>query len=204
MTIRAVIWDLGGVLARTRDQAPRQQLAARLGLGLDELYHLVFNSESALQAAVGKKTIREHWEQVGKVLGLPAGEIAGVERDFFAGDFVDMELVAYIRTLRPRYKTGLLSNAYDDLRPLMENEWHIADAFDAMVISAEVGITKPDPAIYRIALDRLDVLPQEAVFIDDFLRNVEGARALDMHAIHFQGVDQARLELEQLLKEHTS
>ncbi|MEW5872178.1 MAG: HAD family phosphatase [Chloroflexota bacterium] len=201
MGIRAVIWDMGGVLVRTEDQTPRQQLAERLGVSLDELYHLVFGSERALQTSLGKKTTRQHWSEVGQALGLSSPEeISGIERDFFAGDRIDMELVDYIRGLRPRYKTGLLSNAYDDLRHMLERVWGIADAFDDLVISAEVGVVKPDPAIYRLALERLGVRPGEAVFVDDFARNVAAAQAEKMHAIHFQNPAQARQELEQLLQ----
>jgi HAD superfamily hydrolase (TIGR01509 family) len=68
-----------------------------------------------------------------------------------------------------------------------------------VIISAEVGLAKPDPRIYQLALERLGVDPPEAVFVDDFLRNVEAARAAGLHAVHFKGPEQARAELEQLL-----
>jgi putative hydrolase of the HAD superfamily len=77
--------------------------------------------------------------------------------------------------------------------------WKFADAFDEMVISAEVGLVKPDPRIYQLAVDRLGVAPADAVFIDDFSRNVEGAQAVGLHAIHFRNPQQARRELEDLL-----
>ena len=54
--------------------------------------------------------------------------------------------------------------------------------------------------VYELALDRLDVAPHEAVFIDDFRRNIKGAKAVGMHAIHFQKPDQAIMELEHILK----
>ena len=108
-------------------------------------------------------------------------------------------LIDYIRALRPRYKTALLSNAWDDLRGVLVDEWGIADAFDELVISAEVGLAKPDARVYLLTLERLGVAPAEAVFVDDFLHNVEGAQAVGIHAIHFQDSNQARTELEALL-----
>ena len=73
MTIRAVFFDLGGVILRTEYQAPRQQLAERLGLEYDDLDRIVFNSESGIQAATGTITSRQHWEAVMKRLKRPLG-----------------------------------------------------------------------------------------------------------------------------------
>jgi epoxide hydrolase-like predicted phosphatase len=197
--IRAVIFDLGGVLVRTRDRAPRERLAARLNLSYDQLYGLIFDSETAKQATRGEITTQAHWEAVRTSLGLPADEFPTVPADFWGGDFLDAELVDYVRSLRARVKTGLLSNAWDDLRAVLENRWKVLDAFDEVIISAEVGLAKPDPGIFQLALERLGVSAAEAIFVDDFAANLEGARALGQHAVHFQDPEQAKAELERLL-----
>jgi epoxide hydrolase-like predicted phosphatase len=199
MSIHAVIFDFGGVIVRTEDRAPRQQLASRLGMTYEQLSDLVFDSDSARQAALGKISTQEHWDAIRVKLGLSQQEFPAVPREFWGGDSLDRDLVDYIRSLRPQYKTGLLSNAWDDLRDVLENGWKIAAAFDAVVISAEVGVAKPDPKIYHIILERLGVAPAEAVFIDDFSENVAGARAVGMHAIHFKNRDQLRADLDQVL-----
>jgi epoxide hydrolase-like predicted phosphatase len=199
MPIKAVIFDLGGVLVRTEDQQQRRQLADRLGISRHQMYHLVFDSQSAQLASQGKMTVAEHWEAVRQALGLPEEEFQRVPQEFWAGDRLDMELVVYIRSLRPRYRTALLSNAWDDLRGYLTDHWRIADAFDELVISAEVGVTKPEPRIYRLALERLGVAPGEAVFVDDFKENVDAARALGIHTIHFRDRQQALAELEGML-----
>jgi epoxide hydrolase-like predicted phosphatase len=199
MHIRAVIFDFGGVIVRTDDRAPRERLAARLGMTHDQLSSLVFDSQSALQAALGKITTQEHWETLRNELGVFPDDLANLPLDFWGGDVLDQELVDYIRALRPDYKTGLISNAWDDLRQVLENTWKIADVFDEIIISAEVGVAKPDPGIYQTALERLAVTPQQAVFVDDFPANIEGARAVGMHAIHFKNSLQARQELDNML-----
>jgi epoxide hydrolase-like predicted phosphatase len=201
MGIKAVIFDFGGVLVRTEDRSPRQGLADDLGMSYEELDALIFQSESARQATVGKFTTQEHWEHLRTRLGFSVEEFPRVPKEFFGGDVLDEELIDYIRALRPRYKTAMLSNAWDDLRDVVVNEWQIGEAFDELIISAEVGVAKPDPRIYRLTLKRLEVEPSEAIFIDDFLRNVEGAQAAGIHAIHFQDPLQARAELEALLRE---
>jgi epoxide hydrolase-like predicted phosphatase len=199
MVIRAVIFDLGGVLLRTENRTPRNQLADRLGLTCDELSAVIFDSLSAHQAVKGEITADEHWKAVQKALGIPNDEFTKVPLDFWGGDSLDEKLVNYLRDLQPQYKTALLSNAWDDLRQIIEEEWQIDDAFDEMIISAEVGLAKPDPRIYQKAIAALDVTTSEAVFVDDFVENVEGARALGMQAIQFKDTDQTLSDLNDLL-----
>jgi len=197
--IRAVIFDFGGVLVRTEDLTPRNRLAARLGMSYDELNSLIFDSLSSLQAALGQIGVSEHWEAVRASLGLSIEAFQTVQAEFWEGDVLDTSLVDFVRALHPHYQTALLSNAWDDLREVLEHRLKILDAFDQVIISAEVGLVKPDERIYCLAVERLGVAPGEAVFVDDFAHNVEGARAAGLHAIHFRSTDQARAELEQLL-----
>jgi glucose-1-phosphatase len=199
MAIRAVIFDLGGVLLRTEDPIPRRQLGERLGISREQMYYHVFDSPSAQQATVGKISATNHWETVRQALRLSHEEFPSVVDAFWAGDRLDTSLVDSIRALRPLYKTALLSNAWDNLRPALEQEWKIADAFDEVFISAEVGVAKPDPRIFELALSRLQVSPPEAVFVDDFLDNVTAARQLGIQAIHFRNSTQALGELRVLL-----
>jgi putative hydrolase of the HAD superfamily len=194
-----VIWDLGGVLVRTENYAPRRALASRFGMTLGEIEDFVFHGESGDRAQRGEISLEQHWENQRKKLGLSPVEMQAFREQFWQGDRLDTDLVAYIRQLRQSYKTGLLSNAFSDLRRVVTEVLDFADAFDEMIISAEVGLVKPDPRIYQLALDRLGAAPEAAVFIDDFLRNVEGARAVNMRAIHFSNPQQARRELENLL-----
>jgi glucose-1-phosphatase len=199
MNIKAVIFDLGGVLVRTESQQSRQRLAASLGYTPENLYHLVFDNPSAVKATLGQVTWQEHWQMVGQILKMDAREVSAVQEAFFADDRLDEELVTFIRTLRPRCKTALLSNAWDNLRSFLENTWHIADAFDEIIISAEVGMAKPDPRIYHLILQRLGVEADQAVFVDDFIQNIEAARQVGLQTVHFRTPAQALDELYTLL-----
>ncbi len=198
--IKAVIWDLGGVLARTNDRAPRTELAHRLGMTYAELDEAVFNSGSARKASLGEISVDQHWENVCTELGWPLERLAEFQSLFWGGDQLDMALIDYIRRLKPVLKIGLLSNNWSNLRRLIEKRWQVADAFDTLVISAEVGLLKPDPAIYQLALERLGVLPIQAVFVDDVIENVVAARQLGWQAVHFNNPTQARAELAALLQ----
>ena len=198
MSLRAVYIDLGGVLVRTEFQAPRQHLAERFGMEYEDILRIVFEGESSRRASIGESTEDEHWADVARRLHLPASDVEGVRKEFFAGDVIDRNLVDFLRGLRETLKVGLISNAWSGLRPWIVSH-NFEDAFDVMVISAEVGIMKPDPRIFQYALEQLDVAPAEAVFVDDFIENVEGARAFGMHAIHFTTPRQTIGELKKLL-----
>ena len=196
MAIKAVIWDYGGVLVRTEDLGPRSRLAEQLGLDVEELSKLIFNSANAEKGMRGKISGVSHWEQVGEELGIDAQQL---QDEFFAGDVLDEDLMGFIRELRAIYRIGLLSNAFGSLRQHMEEGRKIADAFDEIIISAEVGLMKPEAAIYTLTLEQMGVAADEAIFVDDFVENVEGAQQVGMQAIHFRSREQTLAELAELL-----
>jgi len=202
MTIRAIIFDLGGVLLRTADFTPREQLASRIGMTGSELEEFIFGGESGNRAQAGEITARQHWENLRLRLNYSPEQFEAFINEFFGCDELDGELVDYVRELHKDHRTALLSNAWDDLRQVIAERWHFEDAFDSIIISAEVGLVKPDPRIYHLALECLGVEAGQAVFVDDFQRNVEAAQEVGLHGIHFQSPQQMRLELEQLLNGH--
>ena len=202
MSIRAVLFDLGGVIVRTEYQAPRQHLAESLGMDYEDIDRIVFGggtNGSAARATLGQITEDEHWLNVMKVLKLPASESERVRTEFFAGDIVDRTLLDYLRSLRPKYKTGLISNAWSGLRNYIVKE-KFDNAFDIMIISSEVGAAKPSEEIFHIALERLGVSPSEAVFVDDFIENIRASERVGMKSIHFRDVESAMKQLKNLLK----
>src|ERR1043165_4264819 len=198
MTIKAVFFDLGGVIVRTEFQAPRQQLADRLGMDYDDLNKVVFDSETSIQATLGEISSEEHWTAVLKRLRRPASERAIIRDEFFAGDIVDRTLLDYIRSLRAKYKTGLISNAWGDLRDFIVRQ-KFDDAFDKLIISAEVGAAKPEAKIFQIALEQFGVSPKEAIFVDDFKINIEGCEKVGIKGVLFKDLDTTLRQLRKLL-----
>lgn len=199
MTIKAVFFDFGGVILRTEYQAPRQKLAERFNLEYEDMDKAVFGSESARRASLGEITEEQHWLEVLKRFKLPASESQAFQDAFFGGDVIDRELVEYIRLLKGRVHTGLISNAWSGLRPYMTKE-KIIDAFDSITISAEVGVVKPEARIYHHALEQAKVKADEAVFVDDFNINLEACEELGMHGILFKDAHVVMQEIESLLK----
>jgi glucose-1-phosphatase len=200
MSINAVIIDMGGVIVRTDDKEPRDRLAERLGLTREEINAVVFDSPSAQLAILGKLPVEQHWAWVCQRFKLPVEDAPQLEEEFFAGDSVDYRLVDYIRSLRQRHATALLSNAWGGLRERLKDEWGILDAFDQVVISAEVGLAKPDPRIFALTLERLKAAPSEVVFVDDFPENTQAAAAAGLHVVRFFNTDQAIAEIDSQLR----
>jgi epoxide hydrolase-like predicted phosphatase len=198
MPIKAIIWDIGGVLMRTEDPEPRAELATELGVTREYLVELVFGGEQGRRAQRGELNQKEIWDYVRSELKLNPDEYPDLRKRFFAGDILDTKLIEFIRTLKSRYKTGIISNAWSELVVSLE-EWGIHDTFDVVVGSGDEGVMKPDPLIYQIALERLAVEPEEAIFVDDFIENIRGAKELGINAVHFRNPDQTIQEVSILL-----
>lgn len=201
MSIKAVIFDLGGVIVRTEYQAPRQHLAERFGMEYDDIDKVVFGggaNSSAARASIGEITEDEHWLNVMKLLKQPASEYERIRDEFFGGDVIDHEILDFLRSIKPKLKVALISNAWSGLRDYIVRE-KFDDVFDHMIISAEVGVAKPDAKIYHIALEQLQVQPEEAVFVDDFIENIEACEEIGMEAIHFKHPTTAIQQLKELL-----
>jgi epoxide hydrolase-like predicted phosphatase len=200
-TIQALIWDMGGVLLRTEDYTPRKQLAERYGLTLQELEKSVFDNETGLAATLGQIPEELHWQTVFDHLKVIPVDYSAFQQQFWAGDRIDADLVAWIADLRSRYKIGLLSNAWSNVRKVVGSQFHFLHVFDDTIFSAEVGLGKPDIAIYQLAACRLGVSPESCVFIDDVAINIEGAIRAGMMGIQFKNSVQVRQELLKILND---
>ena len=196
MTIRALIFDMGGVLLRTEDHQPRLKLSGDLGIDYDGLMKLTFGGESARRATIGEITEEEHWEIVRQQIKKSPAEMAAWCEQFWTADKHDTELIQFIGNLRSRLRTGLLSNAWSGARSAITRRFPgTLDVFDVTIFSAEVGMAKPDAAIYHHILKLMSVEPHEAIFVDDFIENIQAARQLGMVGVHFHDSLQARQDV---------
>ena len=195
----AVLWDIGGVLVRTENWEPRRRLDQMLNLPNGKLYELVFESEMSRMATFGEATNDDLWRWVGEHLNLSIDELIFVRDEFWSGDQVDTELIHFIRSQKNVAKMGLVSNGWSSTRRYLAEVWHIDDIFDDIIISAEVGLAKPDRRIYQLALDRLDIEAGDTIFIDDFRDNIQGAHEVGIRGIHFIDPESTMKELKDYL-----
>ncbi len=198
MTIKAIIFDVGGVLIRTEDNASRRRLEQRLGLQPGESEMLVFNSPMGQQAQLGACSTEDLWRWVQRELALSDQALAAFQRDFWAGDRLNEPLLNLIGSLHDVYRTAIISNALDNLLHVVTDLYPMADAFDLIIGSAYEKVMKPDPIIFERALAQLGIEPDEAVFVDDFRHNIVGAQAVGLHAIHYTPATDVAAELATL------
>ncbi len=202
--IRAIILDVGGVILHEKDHTKRFEWEARLGLPQGELTRVVLGSEPAARAASGQVSEREVWQAVGIRLGLADEQILELQRDFWASEQPDPELVQFLQGLRPRYKIGILSNAWSDARTFHNARFKFDTWVDAAVYSAEVKLLKPDPRVYQLALAQLKLPAAACVFVDDKLANVQAAQTLGMLGVWYQDTRQTIEDIQACLDEHAA
>jgi putative hydrolase of the HAD superfamily len=125
-----------------------------------------------------------------------AGSTAGMLTRMFAGMRIEPSMLDAVRAARGAgVRTGLLSNSWG--LDYVRDGWDAL--FDAVVISGEVGLRKPDPAIYALAAERLDLPPAQIVFVDDLAVNVRAAVAVGMVGVRHVDAATTVEELEILL-----
>ncbi len=200
MAIRAVVFDIGGVLVFTPDLSVTRRWETTLGLppgAIDERMH-----DTWLGGSTGAITEDDVQRAVADRLGLDEGQLAAFMADVWREylGVPNTELIEYARGLRPRYRTGILSNSFVGARKREQEAYGFADLVDEIVYSHEAGMCKPDPRIYALVCARLSVRPDETVFLDDWDPYLTGARQAGLHAIRYQDNAQAIGEIEALLR----
>lgn len=199
MEIKAIIWDMEGVLLLSRGGEMPAVVAEKLGTPYQETREIFYGEFNDI-VDLGHYSQDDFWNHVLDTLGK-SRSMKKILLDFFYEDqFVDEELADAIRDYKKHYKTGLITNYSEIMREMIETEWQVKGLFDEIIISSEVGLVKPDPRIYQLMLDRLGCLPEQAVFIDDRIRNIEGAKAAGLNAILFENRVQALKELDEILE----
>lgn len=195
MSIRAVVFDIGGVLLRIQDRGYHRKWETTLGLAEGALGKEIYVSEVSSRATLGQASVGDVWQYVTLMFSLNTEQVEELRRDFSATEVMDEELLTFLRSLRPRYRTALLSNAWPGARELHNQRYRLCDAVDEMIFSAEEGLAKPDPAIFTLAARRLGVQLDETIFVDDWPPHVEAARSLGMHGIVFENTNQVMAEV---------
>ncbi len=203
MTTRALIFDYGNVLDVVDDLEPwiakRDVMAARFGLTGDALWDLFYHTEPWQKLKRGQITSDEYWNALLSPLGLvdSAAQAEFVSRLMEGHDKVHPAMAALLRELKPHYRLALLSNTHErDMDRWIAEVQGLPGIFDVVVSSAKEGLAKPEPEIYRLALERLGLAPDEVLFIDDMPRNTTAAEALGIPSIVFESPGQLRRELE--------
>jgi glucose-1-phosphatase len=199
MPIRAVVFDIGGVLEITDPGYLVRTWEPRLGLAPGEMGSRL--AEVAAAGAVGTISEQQAGQRIAEILGLDDRQLQAFLADLWTEYLgtLNTELTAYFASLRPRYRTGIISNSFVGARHREQQRYGFGDLTDLIVYSHEVGMSKPDPRIYQLACDSLGVPAAEMVFLDDLVENVTAARQAGLHAVLFEDTGQAIADIQALL-----
>ena len=190
----AVIFDYGRVLSLTPSDAELQQFAALVGVSEPPFFEIY--SATRQDYDRGRADSRQHWRAFSDAAGVELGP-AQVERiaemETLMWLRVNHDALALAREIKAHgVRIAILSNMPHDLLTYVRREFQWLDEFEVKVWSCEIGVTKPDSAIYRHCLEALGCEPGQTLFFDDRPNNVEAARELGMEAHIFESAQQAR------------
>ncbi len=187
--IRAVIFDCFGVLTTDGWLAFREKY-------FDE------ESEKYTQAIASNKRVDAgliSYDDFIDEIALLAGVSRQVVLDSIEGNTSNEKMFTYIKdVIKPKYKLGILSNAGANWLDELFQPWQV-ELFDEVVLSYQVGAIKPDRVMYQTIADKLEVQPDECIFVDDQERYVQGARDFGMHAIHFDSTYKVMAKIKELI-----
>lgn len=188
--IKAIVFDCFGVVLADSLQVLMDELERKDQQAADEARELV--------RAVNKGLVlpAETRPKIAKLLGLTVEEYHSKVR---AGEVKDIRLMQYIQTLRPAYKTAMLSNIGADSLLKRFTEAELTKHFDTVVASGEIGFVKPEPEAYEIVAQRLGVRLDECLFTDDRELFCVGATSVGMQAILYTDFVQFKQQLEALI-----
>ena len=214
VAIRVVVFDIGGILEvipgggdptrlfpemlarwETRLGLPAGEMERRL-LAMHERQQLTYKDDE-----VGGRSEAEWIAGLREVMQCDEPTLDAFMRDFwdvYCGN-PNPELYGYLASLRPRYRTALLSNSGDGARREEERRYHFSEIVERVIYSHEEGVAKPDPRSYANACALLGVQPDEMIFLDDVEGNVAAASEYGIHAILYRDNAQAIAEINACL-----
>ncbi len=188
---KAVIFDLFGVFCPDITMDWFKQTVPDYETKLSDFRAICTKSD------YGKLSRQDFYEEVSALAGIEASSMkSGVE----ARIVIDKMLARYVTGLHEQnYKTACMSNGTHEWTRRMITEHGLADLFDEIVVSGDLGIAKPNPGIYIHTLGKLGVSPHEAVFVDDRQVNVDGALDVGIQSLLFTGTQQFIDDFENLV-----
>lgn len=197
MAIRAVVFDIGGVLEITEDMVGvdekwERELGLRPGEMLERLRH-VWQGGS-----IGTMSLEDVHRNIGEIMGMGKAQVNELMDDVWRQYLgtLNVELADYFRGLRPGYQTAIISNSFVGAREKEVEHYQFDQICDFIIYSHEVGVAKPDRRIFELACERLGLEAAEVVFVDDREVMIEAARDFGMHGIVFKDNAQVIAEIE--------
>ncbi len=190
-SISTIFFDVGGVLSVDFIDKKIMDLADKY----NQDYNLLLQSKNKYRplADLGQISEKEFWTRV-----LDDVKISATEDDWDVATYLEEidGVFDIVRKLKQNgYQVAVLSNDSVQLGAARRKKFNYDALFNDVIISSYLGVVKPDPEIYEIALKRLHVSPGQSIFIDDRIINLEGAERVGIHSILFKNAVQLKKDL---------
>lgn len=194
--IKTIIFDIGGVVIGTDFMSLFNNFAKRTGANPEFVreYNKIYKD----QLLLGSITMDDFWKAMITAGANPALDLKTIwVEEGLKASVTNNELIALIKVLRTNYSVGTLTNVSWS-REIIDEAKKLYDNFDYKVMSCVEHLIKPNPKIYKLALERAEVNPEEAIFVDDRDKFMLAAQEMNIHAIHYRNYEQLVQELTAL------
>ncbi len=203
MQIKTIFFDFGGVIIKppnaNRINRLKKFLSVEIPPELQEMFQNPNQSKLIRDMCLGILPEKKIWEIMADEWHFRPSIIRRIRRKLLSKRQLNQPLIKFMQQCQQQFKTAILSNAGDQTRSLMEDVYNLDQYVDEIIISAEEGVIKPDPEIYRIALKRVDADAETSILLDDTLENILSARQMGMKAIQFINNEQSITMMRELL-----
>lgn len=199
MLIKTFFIDVGGVLVRTYDTSKRRDWEKKLGLKPRQLTHEIYKIEPAAAATVGLVTSEKIWLDIAEKFSLSKEKLMQLKNDFFDGDLLNLDFYNFLQKHHQIYKIALFTNAWDDARETNVQKFHLDKICDNMIISAEVGLRKPNKKMFEMALNIMNAKASESIFIDDTMENIKTGKDMGFNTILFKNTNDTISKINELI-----
>jgi putative hydrolase of the HAD superfamily len=200
MSIKALVFDFGGVIAFFQDEKDLAAMAGKAGVAAPLMKKLYWETRYLYDQ--GSLSGAEYFSCLLKAAGNPQGAADRsllaelIQMDIESWAHINPETEKFMRDAKNEgYKIAILSNMIQPFIDWARTKLPLFSQVDVGIYSCEVNEIKPHAAIYRILLDRLGCAAEETLFFDDVAENVAGAQKAGIHARLWQGAALAREEL---------
>jgi len=204
MTIKAIVFDIGGVLEITPNLNTDAKWEQKLNLKPNELYQCLIEVWKA--GSVGTISIQDVHTEIGRIMGWGEVQVNAYMHDIWKEYLgtLNVELADYFRSLRPKFKTAIISNSFVGAREQESEHYGFNTICDFIIYSHEVGLQKPDPKIFALACERLNLQPNEIIFVDDHAEVYMSAVEMGVHCFEFKDNVQIIAEIEKCIADNAS
>ena len=195
MQYQLVLCDLGGVVVDVESDRMVHQISQLLGRSFEDVQQAVYHKDLLLPFELGRISAKAYYDGLKKSLKLPwtYEQFARAWNDIFREN---IETTAILQRLRKRHRLFALTNTNELHLSYIRSNVPSLSVIEQWVASCEVGLRKPDPNIYLLALQRAGVRAEQAVYVDDRPELVDAGRSVGLTAVRFENSRQLEQDLQ--------